>query len=224
MKRTLERFWQWCVGRPGLTLIENLWLIFSMPFTIINNTASWLTFSRILATPVLVFLVSLNTPWAHWAAIVLFVAAGITDYLDGYYARKMGLVSNFGKFMDPVADKVLVSGILVSLLWLNRIDQWVLFLILSRDTIIAGVRSIAAADQMVIDAKPSGKWKTALQMGTIPFLLIPGAPLLHQIGYYAMWISVILSLTSGFEYIRDYVAHLRQTSQHTQLPPGPPTK
>ncbi len=180
----------------------------------LNNLATWTTLSRIIATPILIGLVSLREAWSDWAAILLFMAAAFTDYLDGYFARKAGVVSNFGKFMDPVADKVLVSGILVSLLWLGRIDQWVLFLILTRDTIIGGIRSIAAADHIVIDAKPTGKWKTAIQMGAIPFLLIPDQPLLHQAGYIVIWFSVLLSLTSGVDYVRYYFAHAR-TEPHS---------
>lgn len=173
----------------------------------LNNRATWATLSRILATPVLIGLISVRANWSDWTAIVLFMAAAFTDYLDGYYARRDGLVSNFGKFMDPVADKVLVSGILVSLMWLGRIDQWILFLILTRDTIIGGIRSIAAADHIVIDAKPTGKWKTAIQMGAIPFLMIPDQPQLQQAGYVVMWFSVLLSLSSGFEYVKYYLTH-----------------
>lgn len=136
-------------------------------------------------------------------AALLFIVASITDYFDGHYARKYNAVSNMGKFMDPIADKILVTSILVALVPTGRIDPWMVIIILARDTLIGGLRSVAAADQIIIAAKPAGKWKTALQMVAIPAMIIGvdfvGFPLV-KIGFWVLWISVILSITSGLEY------------------------
>lgn len=146
-------------------------------------------------------------PWNITAAL-LFMVASITDYYDGYFARKYQAVSNMGKFMDPIADKILVTGVLIMLLYQGKVDPWMVLLILSRDTFIGGIRAVAAADQIIIDAKPTGKWKTALQMVGIPALIIgeiEWIPYTAKIGYGLLWISVVLSITSGIEYYRNYV-------------------
>jgi CDP-diacylglycerol--glycerol-3-phosphate 3-phosphatidyltransferase len=168
----------------------------------------WFTFSRMaLAIPILA-LMSIDGIAPKWGACVLFAIASITDYYDGYFARKYDAATNMGKFMDPVADKILVSAILVMLVVQGLIDPYMVVLIITRDTLIGGLRSVAAADQIVIAAKPAGKWKTALQMSAIPFLIL-GPQVwtswpLHQWAYGALWLSTILSLTSGWEYYRGY--------------------
>jgi CDP-diacylglycerol--glycerol-3-phosphate 3-phosphatidyltransferase len=150
-----------------------------------------------------------NSFWWNVAAALLFMLASITDYYDGYFARKFQAVSNMGKFMDPVADKILVSSILVMMAYYQKIDPWMVVVILGRDNFIGGVRAVAAADGVVIAAKSAGKWKTALQMGAIPGLLIgeiPGyLPYLDKIAYGVLWISVLLSISSGVEYYLAYV-------------------
>lgn len=169
----------------------------------------WLTISRILlALPILALMTS-NSMMSRWLACALFGIASITDYYDGYFARKYDASTNLGKFMDPVADKILVSAILVMLVVQSQIDPYMVVLIITRDNLIGGLRSVAAADQIVIAAKPAGKWKTAMQMIAIPFLIL-GPNLwgdnfpLHKIGYGTLWISTILSLTSGWEYFKGY--------------------
>lgn len=165
--------------------------------------------SRIFAVPVIVALMWQDLLWWNVAAAVCFVLASITDYYDGYFARKYQAVSNFGKFMDPIADKILVTSVLAMLLSLDKIDAWMVIIILARDNFIGGIRSVAAADQIIIDAKPAGKWKTAMQMVAIPIVIIgnmdPYLPYLDKIGYGVLWVSVILSITSGIEYYMSYL-------------------
>lgn len=160
--------------------------------------------SRIFMVPLIVAAMWPNTLTWNIVAAVLFMAASSTDYFDGYYARKYKAVSNFGKFMDPIADKILVTSVLAMLLALGKIDAWMVIIILARDNFIGGIRSVAAADQIIIDAKPAGKWKTAMQMIAIPIVIIgnmePYLPYLDKIGYGVLWVSVILSITSGIEY------------------------
>lgn len=152
----------------------------------------------------------------HWnvVAAVLFIISSISDYYDGYYARKFNAVSNMGKFLDPIADKILVTSILVMLIPTNKIDPMMVIVILARDTFISGIRSIAAADGIIIAAKPTGKWKTALQMIAIPAVMIDdrvfGIPF-DKVGYWVLWVSVVLSVTSGFEYYLGYMKGRKAT-------------
>ncbi len=168
----------------------------------------WFTISRMaLALPILA-LMSIDGITLKWISCALFGLASITDYYDGYFARKYDASTNMGKFMDPVADKILVSAILVMLVVHKLIDPYMVVLIITRDTLIGGLRSVAAADQIVIAAKPAGKWKTALQMSAIPFLILgpevfTSMPI-HKWAYGALWLSTILSLTSGWEYFQGY--------------------
>lgn len=168
----------------------------------------WITVSRMAMVPFVLLCMLPNSFWWNVAAASLFMLASITDYYDGYFARKYNAVSNMGKFMDPVADKILVSSILVMMAYYQKIDPWMVVVILGRDNFISGVRAVAATDGVVIAAKSAGKWKTALQMGAIPGLLIgeiPGyLPYLDKIAYGILWISVLLSISSGVEYYLAY--------------------
>lgn len=168
----------------------------------------WITISRIAMVPFVLLCMLPNSFWWNVAAAVLFMLASITDYYDGYFARKYNAVSNMGKFMDPVADKILVSSILVMMVYYQKVDPWMVVVILGRDNFISAIRAVAAADGVVIAAKAAGKWKTALQMGAIPAVLIgeiPGYwPSLGKIGYGILWITVLLSISSGVEYYFAY--------------------
>jgi CDP-diacylglycerol--glycerol-3-phosphate 3-phosphatidyltransferase len=168
----------------------------------------WFTISRIAMVPFILLCMLPNAFWWNVAAAVLFIMASSTDYYDGYFARKYNAISNMGKFMDPVADKILVSSVLVMMAYFQQIDPWMVIVILARDTFISGIRSIAAADGVVIAAKPAGKWKTALQMAAIPGVMIgeiPGyLPYLDKIAYTVLWVSVVLSISSGVEYFMAY--------------------
>ena len=166
-----------------------------------------LTYVRAAMAPVILAVLMSGFTFAGWVSAILFCFAAVTDWADGYLARKFNVESNMGKFMDPIADKILVLGAIVMLLSMGRVDPVMVFLLLARDIFIGGIRSVAAANSIVIAAKPFGKWKTALQMAAIPCLLIYdplfGLPLAN-IGYYTLWVSVVLSLVSGAEYTIGY--------------------
>ena len=173
----------------------------------------YLTLSRIvLVVPTALFLY-MDTDLGRWLSAICFVIASITDYYDGYYARKLNAVSNLGKFLDPVADKILVTSVLILLLQKAAIDPWMIILFVARDTIIGGIRAAAAADGIVIDAQATGKWKAALQMVAIPMMLLND---LHtyfpnnKIGYGLLWLSVLLSLKSGLDYGLAYYHGLKK--------------
>lgn len=164
---------------------------------------------RILLVPPILWIFIALPHYGGLIAGILFALAATTDYFDGYLARKWNAVSNYGKFMDPVADKILVSCSLILLVAKGIIDPFSVIIIISRDTYIGGLRSIAAADNIIIAAKPTGKWKAALQMGAIPVLMATdffgGAEsTLYKVAYGILWLSVILSLTSALEYHQGY--------------------
>ncbi len=175
----------------------------------------WLTWARmVLCLPMIAIMLLVDGPWAGYGVAALFIIASITDWLDGYYARLFNAQTTMGKFMDPIADKILVSTVLILLIPSNRVGPLVVILLLARDILIGGIRSIAAADRVIIDAKATGKWKTAMQMVAIPALLINtplfGAPI-AQFGSILLWISVLLSVISGWEYIQIFRTARRGT-------------
>lgn len=171
-----------------------------------------LTLLRIFLVLPIVFFAYQSERYSHplmtWIAIVLFIIASITDYYDGYFARKMNLVSNAGKFLDPVADKILVSSLLVLFVAQAKVDIIMVILFITRDNLIGGIRAAASADGVIIDAQTTGKWKAALQMISIPMIMLDHDFLglnISTAGYYLLWFSVGLSLLSGWQYIQLYL-------------------
>lgn len=166
-----------------------------------------LTWGRMAICPLIVATIQIDLPWTHWLAAALFVLASVTDWLDGWAARRFQAQSNMGKFMDPIADKILVASVLIMMVPSGRVGPVLVLLLLARDILIGGIRAVAAADNLIIDAKPTGKWKTGLQMVAIPAILIPspflGVPI-YEAGLTLLWVSVVLSLISGAQYIQLY--------------------
>ncbi|MCR4929610.1 MAG: CDP-diacylglycerol--glycerol-3-phosphate 3-phosphatidyltransferase [Lachnospiraceae bacterium] len=136
------------------------------------NLPNRLTVLRIIAIPFFIFFLMTNfVPFSKWIAFGLFIIASLTDFLDGYIARKYNLVSDFGKFADPLADKLLVCSALICLLAADKINFLIVLVIISRDFIISGFRLVAASKGVVIAADMSGKVKTALQMVMILMII-----------------------------------------------------
>lgn len=172
-----------------------------------HNLPMVLTYARAAAAPIILGVLMSGWAWAGWASAVLFVVAAVTDWFDGMLARRFKVESNMGRFMDPIADKILVLGAIVMLLAMNRVDPVMVFLLIGRDIFIGGIRSVAAANNLIIAAKPFGKWKTAFQMVAVPCLLVYEPVLripLGDLGYFGLWVSVGLSLISGAEYTIGY--------------------
>ncbi|MDR3295369.1 MAG: CDP-diacylglycerol--glycerol-3-phosphate 3-phosphatidyltransferase [Clostridiales Family XIII bacterium] len=166
-----------------------------------KNLPNQLTMLRVVMIPV--FIVCLMTGHAVISAVI-FAAAAATDALDGHIARKYNLISNFGKLMDPLADKLLVVSALVCLVELGEIPAWMVIVILAREFTITGLRSVAASEGVVIAAGFSGKLKTVFQMLAILAILLEnrlfslsGIPFARIM----LWIAVLLTLYSGIEYI-----------------------
>jgi CDP-diacylglycerol--glycerol-3-phosphate 3-phosphatidyltransferase len=135
-----------------------------------------------------------------WVALVLFVVASLTDFLDGYIARKYNLITNFGKFMDPLADKILTISGMICLIELGRIPSWIVVIIVAREFIISGFRLIAAENGVVIAANYWGKFKTTFQMIMI-ILMIVNIPQLQILTNLTMWIALALTIISLVTYI-----------------------
>jgi CDP-diacylglycerol--glycerol-3-phosphate 3-phosphatidyltransferase len=135
-----------------------------------------------------------------WVALALFVIASLTDFADGYIARKYNLVTNFGKFMDPLADKILTISGMICLVELGRIPSWIVVIIVAREFIISGFRLVAAENGVVIAANYWGKFKTTFQMIMI-ILMIMNIPQLRIVTNIVMWIALALTLISLWTYI-----------------------
>ncbi|MCL2396649.1 MAG: CDP-diacylglycerol--glycerol-3-phosphate 3-phosphatidyltransferase [Defluviitaleaceae bacterium] len=174
------------------------------------NLPNKLTLARIAMIPIMVVVLQLgmaadfgpSLQTARYIAAAIFILAAATDWLDGYLARKMGLITDFGKFMDPLADKILVMAAMVYMVVLGDISPWILILIESREFIIAGVRMVAAKKNIVIAAGIWGKIKTVAQMIMIPTVLfnLPHSAfdIISQILIYA---AVVLTIISAIDYI-----------------------
>jgi len=165
------------------------------------NLPNKLTMLRVIMIPFfIVFLLVPVTPYDKWIALAIFILASLTDLLDGKIARKYNLVTNFGKFMDPLADKLLVCSALICLIELNKIPAWMVIIIIAREFIISGFRLIASDNGVVIAASYWGKFKTTFQMAAVCLLIadIEAINLLTQI---ILWIAVILTVVSLIDYL-----------------------
>lgn len=154
-------------------------------------------FRMILIVP---FVILLLGGYNDFIALAIFIIASLTDLIDGKLARKYNLVTNFGKFMDPLADKLLVCAALIALIELDRIPSWVVIIIISREFIISGFRTIAADNGVVIAASYWGKFKTTFQMVMV-CLMIANLPQLQIVTDITMWISLILTVVSLLDYL-----------------------
>ena len=182
------------------------------------NIPNLLTMGRIVMIPVFLWFLDKGTPTGGlWAAIVFSLAA-ITDVLDGYHARKLDVVSVLGKFMDPLADKLIVMASLVWMIPMGRIPAWVVVVLLAREISVTGLRSVAASEGVVISAGQEGKTKTALQMIGI-IALVLGYPYhlsylgidlgvvdLVHVGRMLVYLSLVFSIASAAQYVRLFAA------------------
>jgi CDP-diacylglycerol--glycerol-3-phosphate 3-phosphatidyltransferase len=177
-----------------------------------------LTMARIVAIPFFVWLLDEPTPVRGFWACLVFTAAAITDVLDGYLARKLGVVSVLGKFLDPLADKLIVMAALVWLVPMGRIAPWVVVLLLAREISVTGLRSVAASEGVVISAGAEGKTKTALQMIGIVAMVLGypyhlsyagidlGVVDLVHVGRMLVVLSLLFSFASAAQYVRLFAA------------------
>ncbi len=165
------------------------------------NLPNKLTVFRVILIPFFVlFLLVELTAYDKWIALAIFIIASLTDFLDGHIARKYHLVTNFGKFMDPLADKLLVCSALICLIELNRIPAWIVIVIIAREFIISGFRLVASDNGVVIAASYWGKFKTTFQIVMI-CLMIADLSQLYFITQLVMWIALALTVISLVDYL-----------------------
>lgn len=179
------------------------------------NLANRITLARIFLVPIIMFflLVNVSLPqisieqfsitYNQIIAALIFIIAASTDSLDGYIARKRKLVTNLGKLLDPLADKLLVSAVLVSLVEMDKLDAWIAIVIISREFAVTGLRQIALLEGIVMAASKWGKWKTGVQITAIIALLInnfPFAFLNFRFDLLASWVAAVITIYSGFDY------------------------
>lgn len=186
-----------------------------------------LTLSRIFAIPLLVLFVALRQPWADFAACALFSAAAITDYFDGKIARDRKIVSDFGRMLDPIADKLLVGAALMLLAGFDRLPNWALLpaiVIMLREILVSGLREYLAGLNVGLPVTSLAKWKTGFQMGALGTLLAgdSGAAVIglsflpvSLIGELMLWMAAALTLATGWDYLAAGLRHAGRESAST---------
>lgn len=184
----------------------------------ILNIPNILTMARIAAIPLMAALLFSSSKSAGFWAAVVFSIASVTDWLDGYLARRMGIVTVFGKFLDPIADKLIVMAALIMILPFGRVPAWMVLVILSREIIITGLRGIASSEGIVIQASDLGKFKTIFQLVAIIGLLLHFdynwffgidhylvRVNMHNVGMFFLWIATLLTTWSGVDYLARFI-------------------
>ena len=178
------------------------------------NISNLLTLARIIVIPVIVLCIYMNNPFYGWVAFILFCIASITDYFDGYIARIRNEVTNFGTFLDPIADKLLVAAVILILTSKEVIADWETIpalIILLREIAVSGLREYLAKIKVSVPVSRISKIKTSLQLIALAFLILSESgitiiPILF-IGKMALWIAGILTLYTGYDYLRSGLKH-----------------
>ena len=179
------------------------------------NIPNRITLSRILLIPLFIILLAVPFEWGYWTigeevlqisdfvAALLFIVASTTDWIDGYYARKHNLVTNLGKFLDPMADKLLVTAAFILLVEMGLAPAWIVIIIISREFAVTGLRLVAAGEGIVLAAGQMGKLKTVFQIVAIALLLLHNFPFAYinlPVDMIALYIALILTVISGYDY------------------------
>ena len=185
------------------------------------NLPNLLTMSRIVAIPIIFVTAYFDAVWANWVAGVVFIIAAITDYFDGYYARKLNIVSSFGRFLDPIADKLLVATSLLILVANEDVTIYGLIpvsIILCRELLVSGLREFLAQVNINVPVTRLAKWKTGVQMTAIPMLLL-GKEVFYYftpVGEVLLWIAAILTFMTGYSYLRAGFVHMSNEDKKNQ--------
>ena len=168
------------------------------------NTPNKLTLLRVILIPFcVVCMLAVDAGWGKWAALAIFIVASLTDTLDGYLARRDNLVTNFGKFMDPLADKLLVCSAMICLVDMERIPSWIVIIIIGREFVISGFRLIASDNGVVIAANYWGKLKTVCQMVMIIVVIANLGGFFAVVEQILIYLSLILTVISLATYLWD---------------------
>lgn len=181
----------------------------------LNSLPNILTVSRILAIPAICAAFFLPGAWSAWVPLALFAAAGITDWFDGYLARKWGQMSDLGRFLDPVADKLLVAAVILMLIAFDRIDRVTCVaavVIMCREITVTGLREFLAELRVKVPVSRLAKWKTTVQLVALGFLIVGdhGPDVLHVrfVGEVGIWVAAVLTLYTGWDYLQTGLRHM----------------
>ncbi|MGE5546076.1 MAG: CDP-diacylglycerol--glycerol-3-phosphate 3-phosphatidyltransferase [Solirubrobacterales bacterium] len=189
----------------------------------VTSLPNLLTLSRIVVIPLVIATFYVDGATARWAACGLFVVAAVTDWLDGYFARTRNQTSAFGRFLDPIADKLLVAAVLFMLVAFDRVSslsQLPALVILLREILVSGLREFLAEIRVGMPVTRLAKWKTGIQMVALPVLLVgdagpPSLPV-REIGEVCLWAAALLTLITGWDYLQAGMKHLRADATATQ--------
>lgn len=187
-----------------------------MPFRDQMNIANKITLARIALVPVFMVLLYFDTYWTNIIATIVFALTALTDLIDGHIARSRNIVTDLGKILDPVADKVLVTAALVMLVELGRLEAVVVIILISRDLLVGALRNVAASKGTVIAAGAGGKIKTVFQMIGVGMIIWKNEFLgfdIEFIGKLVVYASMVLSIHSGWAYFQNYAQAVRQQQQ-----------
>ena len=181
----------------------------------LTSLPNLLTLYRIAIIPVLLVVLYIDTGWARWLALALYTSACVTDFFDGYLARNRGQVSSLGRFLDPVADTLLVASVILLLVAVDGVADLTILpalVILCRELLVSGLREYLAEIQVPLPVSQLSKWKTVIQMVALGFLIVRDAgpaflPVL-AIGQVGIWLAAVLTLVTGYDYLSRGLKHM----------------
>jgi len=186
----------------------------------LTSLPNLLTLSRIVVIPLVILTFYVDGAWTHWVASSLFVVAAITDWFDGWLARSWNQVSAFGRFLDPIADKLLVAAVLFMLVAFDRVSPWSelpALVILLREILVSGLREFLAEIRVGVPVTRLAKWKTGFQMVALGMLLLGNVPPLtlpvQEVGEGLLWVAAVLTLVTGWDYLRSGLKYLTGQGQ-----------
>jgi len=181
----------------------------------LTSLPNLLTLSRIIAIPALIGAFYLPSPLGNWLALGIFAAAAFTDWLDGYLARSLNEVSGLGRFLDPIADKLLVAATVLMLVYVDRIGDWSILpaiVIMCREILVSGLREFLAELRVRVPVSRLAKWKTVVQMLALAVLIVDDAAgdalPAREIGIAGIWIAALLTLYTGYDYLKAGLRHV----------------
>ena len=194
----------------------------------LTSTPNLLTVSRIVFIPLMVAMFYVEGDLARYIACTIFVVAAVTDYVDGYLARSWRQQSLFGRWLDPVADKLLVASAILMLVGFARAPLLPALVILLREIMVSGLREYMAEVSVGLPVSRLAKWKTGVQMTAIGFLLVgsagPAWLPVEAVGWWGLWLAAILTLVTGWDYLQAGLRHMLQTPAPAPIPPSAQVK
>lgn len=190
----------------------------------LTSPPNLLTLVRIGLIPVLLILLHLEGAWARWLACAVYTIAASTDYLDGWLARSLDQHSRLGRWLDPVADKLLVAATVLVLVAFDRAPLLPSLVILMREITISGLREYLAEARLVLPVSRLAKWKTAVQMTALGFLIVGDAGpwwlFVPEIGFWGLWLAALLTIVTGWDYVQKSVGHMLAERAEGRLRPA----